>query len=137
MDVNVQTRRMPMFDGAEQTPINALMHRSDGPRLPGIESLIATFCRGQTPVAGAPRARRIHKQSDQVRRWREVLNDGAETPGEKIPGMWRTMGMAHAASNLATAGGFRIGILQASRMFHPASVGVSDAMQPLSSLSKC
>jgi hypothetical protein len=79
----------------------------------------------------------MHKQSDQVRRWREVFNDGAETPGEKIPGMWRTVGMARAASKLASADGTRIGIWQVSRMFHPASVGVSDAMQPLSSLSKC
>jgi hypothetical protein len=67
--------------------------------------------------------------NDQVRRWREVLSDGAETPGEKIAGLCRTIGVALAAKNLAAAGGFCIRILQVSRMFHPASVGVSDAMQ--------
>jgi len=74
--------------------------------------------------------------NDQVRRWRGLFNEEAETPGAKIPGLCRTIGVAQAAKNLAAAGGFCIRILQVSRMFHPASVGVSDAMQSLRSLSR-
>jgi len=90
----------------------------------------------QTPVLrhaiGAPDA----SDNDQVRRRRGLFSEGAETRGAKIPGMCRTIGVAQAAKNLAAAGGYCIRILQVSRMFHPASVGVSDAMQSLRSLSR-
>lgn len=103
----------------------------------GIELLIAASCRDEHPSPARPQARRTHKQSNQVRRWREVFNEGAKTPDEKIRGLWRIIGVAQAARNLAAAGRFCIGILRVSRMFHPASIGVSAAMQPLPSLSKC
>ena len=78
----------------------------------------------------------MQNQENQVRRWREVFNEEAETPGVRIPGSCRTIGMAQAAEILAAADGHCIRILQVSRMFHPASVGVSDAMQSRGSLRR-
>lgn len=75
--------------------------------------------------------------NDQVRRWREVFNEEAEMPGAQIPGLCRSVEVARTAGSLAAVGGFCIRISQVSRMFHPASVGVSDAMQPPRSLSRC
>jgi hypothetical protein len=89
---------------------------------------------GQTPVRrhaiGAPDA----SDNDQVRRWRRVFNEAAGTPGAGTPGLRRTIGVAQAAEIPAAADGFCIRTSEISRMFHPASVGVSGAMESRESL---
>jgi hypothetical protein len=91
---------------------------------------------GQTPVRRHAKCAPDASDSDQVRRWREVFNEEAETPGAEIPGWCRTIGVAPAARIRAAADGFCIGIFLVSRMFHPASVGVSDAMPSCASLRR-
>jgi hypothetical protein len=91
-----------------------------------------------TDTRSPARRRRAGREvdNDQVRRWRGLVNEETEMPGAKIPGLCRTMGVAQAARKLAAADGFCIRILEVSRMFHPASVGVAGAMQTSTSLSK-
>jgi len=112
---NVRSGRVPVFSGA-------------------VAIFDAGFRQGQMPVRQHAFDALDASDNDQVRRWRGMFNEEAEMPGARILGLCRAFGMAQAARNLAAAGGYCIGILQVSRMFHPASVGVAGAMPSCASL---